>query len=104
MGITVLSASGAVACYLRTTELRGEAAWLLERAHAQAAEYASTLNSSVAERQLKDFEARRRILDRAHLWQRGQVLLILVAVISALSSYVLLVFHRLRAGVDRMVT
>jgi hypothetical protein len=97
VSVTLLSAGGAVACHLRAGELRREAGWLLERAHAEAAEYVATLDSSLAESQLKAFEERRQILDRAYLWQRGQMLLVLLGVVSGFSSYALSLRHRLRA-------
>ena len=100
--IALLSAAGAVGCYVRTSELKREAGWLLERGNAQAAEYANTFNAAIVEEQLKTFEARRAILDRAHLWQRGQLLLILVTVIAAFSAYVLFLFHRLRADLEHL--
>jgi hypothetical protein len=100
--VAVLSAGGAVGCYVRSSELKREAGWLLERGNAQAAEYASTFDGAIAEAQLKTFEARRLVLDRAHLWQRGQMLLILVTVIAALSGYLLFLFHRLRADLEHL--
>ena len=100
--ITVLAAAGAVGCFLRAADLRRDAGWLLERANAQAQEYASTFESAVAERQLQTFEERRAVLERAHLWQRGQMLLILLAVVGAFSSYVLYLFHRLRHDLEEV--
>ena len=100
--VAVLAGAGAVGCYLRTSELKREAGWLLERGNAQAAEYANTFDSAIVEAQLRTFETRRAILDRAHLWQRGQMLLILVTVIAAFSAYVLFLFHRLRADLEQI--
>jgi hypothetical protein len=100
--VALLAGSGAVACHLRNSALRHEAGWLLERGNAQAAEYATTFDGAVAEAQLKTFEARRAILDRAHVWQRAQMLLILVAVIAALSGYLLYLLHRLRADLEEL--
>ena len=48
--------------------------WLLERSKAQASEYAESFDDTVATQQLETFAARRAVLERAHLWQRGQML------------------------------
>ena len=98
--IALVSGSGAVGCYVRASDLKREAGWLLERGNAQAAEYATTFDGSIVEAQLKTFEVRRAILDRANLWQRAQMLLILATVIAAFSAYVLFLFHRLRADLE----
>src|ERR687892_185490 len=100
--VALLSAGGAVGCYVQNSALKREAGWLLERGNAQAAEYASTFDASIVEAQLKTFEARRAVLDRAHLWQRAQMLLILVTVIGAFSGYVLFLYHRLRADLEHL--
>jgi hypothetical protein len=102
--ITLLSGGGALACYLRASQLQRDSGWLLERAQAQAAEYSATLDSSLAENQLKAFEERRQILERAHLWQRGQMLLTLLGLVAGFSSYVLYLYHRLRSDPGRIGT
>jgi hypothetical protein len=94
--LSVLSAAGAGLCYWQASRLRSEAEWQLARGNAQAQEYAATFDGAAAERQLANYDARRELLARAHLWQRFQLLLILVAVVSALGSYVLYLLARLR--------
>lgn len=96
VAVTALCAAGAVACYLRATRLRSEGEWHLARANAQGQEYATTLDSAVAESQLATFEQRRLVLEQAHQWQRLQYLLVLTSVVSALASGLLYVFYRLR--------
>jgi hypothetical protein len=104
VSVTLLSAGGAVACHLRAAELRHEAGWLLERARAQAAEYAATLDSSVAESQQRVFDDCRQILDRAHRWQSAEALSILLGVIGAFCSYGLWLTRRLRVDRDEIST
>jgi len=94
--ICALSATGAVASHRKSLQLRTEARWLMIRGDAQAAEYAATLDSSMAETQLLTFEQRRVVLEQAHRWQRIQMLLVLVSVVAAISSYVFYLLHRLR--------
>jgi hypothetical protein len=94
--LSVICAGGALTCFLQASRLRTEAEWFLARSNAQAQEYANTLDSAVAEQQLVSFEQRRALLERAHIWQRVQLLLILGAVLTAFSSYVLYLFRRLR--------
>ncbi|MDQ3264791.1 MAG: hypothetical protein M3Y59_14165 [Myxococcota bacterium] len=94
--VSMLCAGGAVASFVQAQKLRTEANWLLARSAAQAQTYAETFDGSAAEEQLGTFEERREVLDRAALWQRAQMLLVLAAVIAAFSSYVLYLFRRLR--------
>lgn len=96
IAVSVLFAGGAVASFVQAHRLRGEARWLLERGEAQAQEYAATFEGSHADEQLGTFDKRREVLERAHLWQRLQMVFILAAVIAAFSSYVLYLFRRLR--------
>jgi hypothetical protein len=96
IGVAVLCAGGAVGCYVRAQQLRGEAAWLMARGNAEAQDYAASLDSATAANQLKTFEQRRAVLERAHLWQRGQMLLTLSSVAAVIASYVLFLFRRLR--------
>lgn len=100
ISVAVLAAAGAVGCYVQSTKFKTEAQWLLERGTAQGEEYAATLEGSIADRQLATFEERRAVLEQAHLWQRGQLFLILLSVIAAFSSYVLYLFARLRASLE----
>ncbi len=96
IGVSVLSAGGAGLCFARAHQLREEGAWKLARGNAQGEEYATTLDSSVAEQQLATFEERRVLLEQAHLWQRFQLIFIMLAVVAAFSSYMLHLYHRLR--------
>jgi hypothetical protein len=96
IAVSLLSAGGAVACFYRSSQLRTDGEWYLARGNAEAEEYASTLDSAVAEKQLATFEQRREILEKAHVWQRLQLLLILCSVVAAFGSYVLYLFFRLR--------
>jgi hypothetical protein len=94
--LAVVAAGGAVASHVRSRQLKSDAEWLMARGSAQADEYATTLDSRVAEAQLATFDDRRAALERAEIWHRTEMLLILLAVVSAFSSYVLYLFRRLR--------
>ncbi len=96
MVVAAVCALGAVGCYVRASELRSDAAWLMVRGNAEAIEYANSLDSATATTQLATFEERRVVLERAHLWQRGQMLLVLATVGAAIASYVFFLFRRLR--------
>jgi ferric-dicitrate binding protein FerR (iron transport regulator) len=100
IGISLLSVGGAGYCYTRSQALHSEARWLLERGNAQAVEYAQRLDNSVADAQLKTFAARRSVMERAHLWQRGQMLGVMAAAISALVAYMLYLLRRLDSQLD----
>lgn len=91
-----ICAGGAVASYQKASQLRSEASWLMARGDAQAAEYAATLDSAIAETQLATFEQRRVVLEQAHRWQRLQMLLTLVSLLAAICAYVLHLLRRLR--------
>ncbi len=98
--ISLLSAACAVGCWYRAEGLRSEADWLLERSRAQASEYAHSLKDTLATQELETFAKRRAVLERAHVWQRGQTLGILVAVLAAASAWVLRVWRRLNGELD----
>ncbi len=100
-GCSLLTGAGAVACFLKTSQLRTEAGWLMARADAQAAEYSSTLDSAIAETQLATLELHRAVLQRAHTWQRLEMVLILAAVVSAFCAYFLHLYNRLRRQLDQ---
>ena len=102
VSIAVLSAAGAVGCYIRADALHTEARWLLERSRAEGEAWVNTFDGEVADRQIATMEERRGIVERAHLWQRGQLLLILLTVVAAFSSYVLYLLHRLRHSLEYM--
>lgn len=93
--ISLLAGGGAAYCYTRAETLQGEGRWLMERGTAQATEYAQKLDGTLADAQLKTFTERRVVLERAHRWQRGMLLGTMVAVLSALSAYVLFLLKRL---------
>ena len=94
--ISLLCALGAVGCFLRSRQLKSEAAWLMARSNAEAAEYARSFDGQYADKQLATYDDRRDALERAHTWQVGQMLLVLSAVIAAFASYVFFLFRRLR--------
>lgn len=100
VSLTVLAAAVAIGCFARAHALRGEASWLMERSQAQAVAYAQSFDGAVAEQQLKTFEQRRAVLEHAHLWQRGQMIAVLVAGISALCAYALFLLRRLNAQLE----
>lgn len=87
---------GSVACWFRSAAYRRDAEWHLLRGNAAAHEYAQTFDDAIAEQQLQAFELRREALEWAHVWQRGQMLLLLSAVASAVASYLLHLLARLR--------
>ena len=96
IAISGLCAAGAVGCYLKASRLRSDGAWYLARGEAQAQEYAATFDGAIAETELATFEQRRVVLERSHLWQRLELILIMAAVVGAFSSYVLYLYYRLR--------
>jgi hypothetical protein len=93
--LSVASAGAAAACFYRAETLRNEADWLLMRSKAQAAEYSQSFSSKAADQQLKTFAARRATLERAHLWQRGQMLATLLSALAAVATYALFLLKRL---------
>jgi hypothetical protein len=95
--VFALSAAGAVVSFQKSALLRTEARWLMARADAQAAEYAGSLDSALAEQQLALFDQRRLILERAHFWERLQTGLILLGATAGISAYLAYLLHRLRA-------
>jgi hypothetical protein len=92
---SVASAGIAGACFYRAEVLRDEADWLLVRGKAQAAEYSQSFDSKMADQQLKTFAARRATLERANLWQRGQMLATLLSALGAVATYALYLLKRL---------
>jgi hypothetical protein len=102
VSIALLSGAGAVGSYARASQLRTEAHWLLERGNAEAEEYANTFESAMVDKQFATFSERRVVLDGALLWQRFQMLFLLIGVIAAFSSYVLHLFHRLRTDLEEV--
>lgn len=94
--ISALAVGAAAGCWWKAEELRQEARWLMERGSAHASEYAQTFDGAAADRQLEVFAQRRQVLERAHLWQRGQVLGVLVAALAAVGAWVLGLMRRLQ--------
>jgi hypothetical protein len=98
--VSLLSVGGAGFCYTRAAALHSEARWLMERGTAQAVEYAERLDNTVADAQLKTFAARREVMERAHVWQRGQMLGLMAGVLAALVAYMLHLLRRLDSQLD----
>jgi hypothetical protein len=98
--VALLSVGGAGYCYTRAADLNSQARWLMERGNAQALEYADRLDNSVADAQLKTFAERRAVMERAHLWQRGQMLGLMAGVLAALAAYMLHLLRRLDSQLD----
>jgi hypothetical protein len=98
--VSLLSLGGAGFCFMRAAGLHSEARWLMERGNAQALEYAERLDNTVADAQLKTFAARRTVMERAHLWQRGQMLGLMAGALAALTAYMLYLLRRLDSQLD----
>jgi hypothetical protein len=93
--VSLLTATCAAGCWYRAEQLRSEADWLLERSKAQASEFAQSFDDTLATQQLETFARRRVVLERAHLWQRGQALGIMFAVMAGACAWVLSLMRRL---------
>ena len=98
--VSLLTAACAAGCWYRAELLRSEADWLLERSKAQASEFAQSFNDPLAARQLETFSKRRALLERAHLWQRGQARGIMFAVVAAAGAGVLSLMRRLEGELE----
>lgn len=98
--ISLLTASAAGLCFARAHHLRSEASWFLVRSKAEALEYTQSFDNRVADQQLQTFEARRDVLERAHLWQRAQMIFLLMSGIAALCAYALHLLRRLHDQLD----
>lgn len=94
--IAVLLAAGAVGAFLRAKSFRSEAQWLLARSAAEAESYANSFDSESVDKQLGSFDVRREALERAEIWQRTEMLLIMASVVAGFCSYVLYLLSRLR--------
>ncbi|MCY1045787.1 hypothetical protein OV208_31025 [Corallococcus sp. bb12-1] len=93
--ISLLFAGGAAFCYTRAETLQAEGRWLMARSNAQATDFAQKLDGTSVDAQLKTFKERRGVMEKAHRWQRGMLLGVMAAVLSALSAYVLFLLKRL---------
>jgi hypothetical protein len=94
--LLLLSAVGGIASFRNFSQLRSEAGWLLVRADAQATDYATSLQSRLAEGELSTFDQRRALLERAHRWQQLEIACVLLAAASAFAAYGFYVFRRAR--------
>ncbi|WP_052517808.1 hypothetical protein [Archangium violaceum] len=93
--VSLLTAACAAGCWYRAEQLRSEADWLMERSKAQASEFAQSFNDALATQQLETFARRRAVLERAHLWQRGQALGIMLTVAAGTCAWLLSLMRRL---------
>ncbi len=99
--IFVLAAAGALISFRKMSQLRSEAGWLLVRADAHAADYASSLDGAFAETELMTFDQRRTLLERAQRWQQLEMFCVLVGVAAAILGYSFYVMRRVRDEVIR---
>jgi hypothetical protein len=95
--VSLAFAGSALGCFFRASHLSKEAAWLSERGAAAADAYARSFDGAMADSQLAAFEQRRAVLERALLWQRAGMVLVLATVVGAFCSYVLYLLTRLQA-------
>ncbi|CAM3220454.1 hypothetical protein G4177_27840 [Corallococcus sp. ZKHCc1 1396] len=93
--ISLLFAGGAAFCYTRAEALQAEGRWLMARGSAQATDFAQKLDGTSVDAQLKTFKERRGVMEKAHRWQRGMLLGVMAAILSAVSAYVLFLLKRL---------
>ena len=98
--VSVMAAEGAGWCFHQAQTLRSEGKWLLARSNAQATEYARSFDDALATQQLETFAQRRAVLEQAHVWQRGQVLGILLAVVAGVCAWMLSVLRRMSDQLD----
>jgi nitrate/nitrite-specific signal transduction histidine kinase len=100
--IALLSAGWAGWCWFQAEALRWEASGLMERGQAQASGYVHTFDDTLATQELETFAERRTVLERAHQWQRGQYLGVLVAVVAAACAWLLSVLRRLSGQLEEV--
>jgi hypothetical protein len=96
MCVSVLFAAGAAGSYARARQLRADAEWLMARGNAEAQQYADSFEVSHADNQLKSFDERREVLEKAGRFHALQLLSTLGTVLSAFAAYVLYLYWRLR--------
>jgi hypothetical protein len=94
--IFLLSAVGAVISFEKMSHLRSEAGWLLARADAHGSDYAASLESGFVDTELATFDQPRRLLERAHRWQRLEMACVLLAAAAAFCGYGLYLLRRAR--------
>ncbi len=102
--VSLLSVGCSGICYSRASALNSEARWLMERGNAQALEYAERLDNSIADAQLRTFATRRTVMERAHVWQRGQMLGLMAGALAGLVAYMLYLLKRLDSQLDEAST
>ena len=93
--VSLLSAGGAVWSHQHVQALQTEGEWLMARGSAQAEEYAQHFDGQVADAQLRTFAQRRAVMERAHLWQRGQMLGVMGAALGLVAAYAFFLLKRL---------
>lgn len=98
--VSVVCAAWALGCGWRAEQLHTEAAGLLERSRAQAHGYAESFDDTLARQQLESFAQRRGVLERAWLWQRGETLGILFAIMAAAGAWMLGLLRQLQEPLD----
>lgn len=97
---SLMCAAWAAGCWYRAEQLRSEANRLLERGQAQASGYAQSFDDTLATQQLESFAQRRGVLEQAYLWQRGQMVGILLGAVAAAGAWVLSMMRRLQRTLD----
>ena len=102
MCVSLVCAAWAAGCGWRAGQLTSEADGWLERGRAQAHGYAQSFDDSLARAQLESFAQRRDVLERAWLWQRGETLGLLFAVVAAAGAWVLGLLRRLQGSLDEV--
>ncbi len=94
--VFALAAAGAVISFERMSRLRSESRWLLARADAHGSDYSASLDGSFVDTELATFDLRRTLLERAHRWQRLEILCALLAVAAAFCGYGFYLLRRAR--------
>jgi hypothetical protein len=102
MCISLLSAGGAGWCWQRAEDLRTQAGGLLERSQLQATEYVETFNDAMATLELETLARRRAVLWRAHEWERGRDLGVMVAAVAAAIAWLLSIRRRMEGQLEEV--
>ena len=95
IGLSLGSAGLAAGCAWRAQRISTQADRLLARGAAEAAEYTSTFDGRHIDQELVTFQERRVVLERAHVWQRGAIALVMLSALLLLASYALFLLVRL---------
>jgi hypothetical protein len=96
LGFSLASAGLAAGCALRASSFSDQAAWLLARGTAEAAEYTSTFDGRHVDQELATFQERRAVLERAHRWQGGATALAMISVLAVVAGYLAYLLVRLQ--------